>query len=249
MFLFLPPVFGYSPNGINVQQSMASKPNSYQQHHLRSLLMPNSPSFMNNNHAHHLGRLPGSPGAQHLMMNMVSPHHLQVGSAPVAPVMKTSLWDRQQMYGGESPHEGSGYQMGAIRNVGVPGFPASPARDISSPINFSHVHGNEMSKNAGIQSPQQMNHMFHDRNTMNSLPTSFGSPSERVRRSRNETNLSHADRKHYELNIDRILRGDDNRTTLMIKNIPNKYVLLTLLSSCCLFVFITEAWHHLAHIC
>ncbi|KAL2935604.1 Protein MEI2-like 4 [Bienertia sinuspersici] len=224
-------VYGYSPNGLNLHQSMASKSNSFQQQHLRSLLMPNSPSFMNNNHAHHLGRLPGSPGAQHLMMNMVSPvHHLQVGSAPVAPVMKASLWDRQQMYTGEN-HEASGYQMGAMRNVGIPGFSASPAREISSPINFSHVHGTEMPKNAGIQSPQQMNHMFHERNTMNSLPTSFGSPSERVRRSRNETNLSHADRKHYELNIERILRGDDNRTTLMIKNIPNKYTSKMLLAT------------------
>lgn len=224
-------VFGYSPNGVPVHQSMGSKSNSYQQHHLRSLLMPNSPSFLNNNHAHHLGRLPGSPGAPHLMMNMVSPvHHLQVGSAPVAPVMKSSLWDRQQIYAGES-HETSGYQMGAIRNVGIPGFSASPAREISSPISFSHVHGSEMSKNAGIQSPQQMSHLFHERNTMNSLPTSFGSPSERVRRSRNETNLSHADRKHYELNIDRILRGDDNRTTLMIKNIPNKYTSKMLLAT------------------
>ncbi|XP_057516597.1 protein MEI2-like 1 isoform X2 [Amaranthus tricolor] len=215
-------VFGYSPNGLHRYQSMASKSNSYQQHHLRSLLMPNSPSFLNNNHAHHLGRLPGSPGAPHLLMNMVSPvHHLQVGSAPVVPVVKASLWDRQQIFGGES-HEASGYQMGAIRNVGIPGFSPSPARELSSPISFNHVHGADMSNNAGIQSPQQMSHLFHERNTMNSLPTSFGSPSERVRRSRNETNLSHTDRKHYELNIDRILRGDDNRTTLMIKNIPNK---------------------------
>lgn len=224
-------VFGFSPNGLHVHQSMASKSNSYQQHQLRSLLMPNSPSFLNNNHANHLGRLPGSPGAPHLMMNMVSPvHHLQVGSAPVAPVMKASLWDRQQIYAGES-HEASGYQMGAIRNVGLPGYSASPAREISSPISFSHVHGTEMSKNAGIQSPQQLSHMFHERNTMNSLPTSFGSPSERVRRSRNETNLSHADRKHYELNIERILRGDDIRTTLMIKNIPNKYTSKMLLAT------------------
>ncbi|XP_057519008.1 protein MEI2-like 4 isoform X1 [Amaranthus tricolor] len=224
-------VFGYSPNGLHVHQSMASKSNSYQQNHLRSLLMPNSPSLLNNNHGRHLGMLPGSPGAPHLMMNMVSPvHHLQVGSAPVAPVVKAQLWDRQQIYGGE-PHEASGYQIGAMRNVGIPGFSASPAREISSPISFTHVHNAEMSKNAGIQSPQQMNHLFHERNSMNSLPTSFGSPSERVRRSRNETNLTHADRKHYELNIDRILRGDDNRTTLMIKNIPNKYTSKMLLAT------------------
>lgn len=29
-------------------------------------------------------------------------------------------------------------------------------------------------------------------------------------------------KKQYELDIDRVFRGDDSRTTLMIKNIPNK---------------------------
>ncbi|KAH9615770.1 hypothetical protein KSS87_012345 [Heliosperma pusillum] len=218
--------FGYSPNGIHMPQSMASKSNSYQHHHLRSLRIPNTPSYLNNNHAHHIGRLHGSPGAPHLMMNMGSPvHQLQVGSAPV---MKASLWDRQQMFNGES-HEASGYQMGAIRGMGIPGYSPSHPRDISSRGSFSHV--SEVSKNGGLGSPQHMNHMFHERNLMNSLPTSFGSPGERARTRRNETNLSHADRKHYELNVDRIMRGDDTRTTLMIKNIPNKYTSKMLLAT------------------
>ncbi|KAL9231563.1 hypothetical protein vseg_006779 [Gypsophila vaccaria] len=219
--------FGYSPNGIHIPQSMASKSNSYQQHHLRSLLIPNSPSFMNNSPAHHIGRLSGSPGAPHLMMNIASPvHQLQVGSAPV---IKASLWDRQQMYAGES-HEASGYQMGSLRSMGIPGFSPSHPREITSYGSLSHA--SEVSKNAALHSPQQMSHMFHERNSMNSLPTSFGSPSERVRSRRNETNnLSHSDRKHYELNIDRILRGDDCRTTLMIKNIPNKYTSKMLLAT------------------
>ncbi|KAK9748240.1 hypothetical protein RND81_02G045200 [Saponaria officinalis] len=217
--------FGYSPHRIHMPQSMASKSNSYQQHHLRSLHMPNSPSFLNNNHAPHIGRLPGSPGGPHIMMNMASPvHRLHVGSAPA---IKASLWDRPQMYTGES-HDGSGYQMG-IRSMGIPGFSPSHPRDISSHGSFSHV--GEVSKNGGLHSPQQMGHMFHERNLMNSLPTSFGSPSERGRTRRNETNLSHADRKHYELNVDRIMRGDDSRTTLMIKNIPNKYTSKMLLAT------------------
>ncbi|KAL9239397.1 hypothetical protein vseg_013727 [Gypsophila vaccaria] len=216
---------GYSPNRIHMPQSMASKSNSYQHHQLRSLHMPNSPSFLNNNHAHHIGRLPGSPGAPHLMMNMASPvHRHHVGSAPA---MKASLWERQQMYTGES-HDTSNYQMG-IRSMGIPGFSPSHPRDISSHGSFSHV--SEMSKSGGMHSPQQMGHMFHERNLMNSLPTSFGSPGERARSRRNETNLSHADRKHYELNVDRIMRGDDTRTTLMIKNIPNKYTSKMLLAT------------------
>ncbi|KAK9668983.1 hypothetical protein RND81_13G100700 [Saponaria officinalis] len=215
--------FGYSPNEIHIPQLMTNKSNSYQQqHHLRSLLVPNSTSLLNNNHAHHIGRLHGSPGASHLMMNIGSPvHQLQAGSAPS---MKGSPWDRQQIYAGE-PRDACGYQMGAIRSMGIPGFSPSHPREISSHGGF------EVSKSGGIHSPQQMSHMFHDRSPMNSLPTSFGSPSERVRNRRNDTNLSHADRKHYELNIDRIMRGDDCRTTLMIKNIPNKYTSKMLLAT------------------
>ncbi|KAK9684355.1 hypothetical protein RND81_10G204400 [Saponaria officinalis] len=218
--------FGYSPNGIHIPQSMANKSNSYQHYHLRSLLIPNSPSFLNNNHTHHIGRLSVSPGASHPMMNIASPvHQLQVGSAPV---LEASLWDRQQIYTRES-HEASSYQMGSIRNMGIPGFSPSHPREITS--YGSLTRASEVLKNAALQSPQQMSHMFHERNSMNSLPTSFGSPSERVRSRRNETNLSHSDRKHYELNIDRILRGDDSRTTLMIKNIPNKYTSKMLLAT------------------
>ncbi|KAH9617555.1 hypothetical protein KSS87_013851 [Heliosperma pusillum] len=214
--------FGYSPNEIRIAQSMASKSNSYQNQHLRSVLTPNSPSFLSNNHSHHIGRLHGSPRAPHLMMNMASPmHQHQAGSAPV---IKASLWDRQQMYMGES-RETSDYQMGSIRSMGISGFSPSHPREISSRGSF------EVSKNGGLHSPQQMSHMFHERSSMNSLPTSFGSPSERIRNRRNDTNLSHADRKHYELNIDRIMRGDDNRTTLMIKNIPNKYTSKMLLAT------------------
>ncbi|XP_074316498.1 protein MEI2-like 4 [Silene latifolia] len=219
--------FGYSSNRIHIPQSTASKSNSYQHHHLGSLLIPNSRAFLNSNPAHHIGKLPGSPGAQHLMMNISSPthHQLQVGSAPV---LKASLWERQQRYSGES-HEASAYQMGSIRSLGIPGFSPSHPPEISSYGSFSHI--TDACKNGGLRSSQQKGRMFHERNSMNSLPTSFGSPSERSRSRRNETNLSHSDRKHYMLNMDRILRGDDRRTTLMIKNIPNKYTSKMLLAT------------------
>lgn len=55
---------------------------------------------------------------------------------------------------------------------------------------------------------------------------SFDSPNERSRNRRNEGNSSQPDnKKQFELDLERILRGDDKRTTLMIKNIPNKYVI------------------------
>lgn len=57
---------------------------------------------------------------------------------------------------------------------------------------------------------------------------SFDPPSERVRSRRNEGSSDQADKKQYELDIERIVQGEDNRTTLMIKNIPNKYAFLFL---------------------
>lgn len=62
---------------------------------------------------------------------------------------------------------------------------------------------------------------------MISMPASFDSASERVRNlshRRNDVNSNLADKKQYELDTDRILRGEDVRTTLMIKNIPNNIV-------------------------
>ncbi|CAA6660054.1 unnamed protein product [Spirodela intermedia] len=50
--------------------------------------------------------------------------------------------------------------------------------------------------------PLQNRHIFH--------------ASDRARRQSNS-------RRQYELDIERIIRGEDSRTTLMIKNIPNKY--------------------------
>lgn len=65
--------------------------------------------------------------------------------------------------------------------------------------------------------------------TMNSSPqtaNSLGSTSEfwrNISRRRNHGNYSNVNKKEFELDIERILRGKDGRTTLMLKNIPNKY--------------------------
>lgn len=64
------------------------------------------------------------------------------------------------------------------------------------------------------------------------IMNSFDSPNERTRSRRNDGNSNQIDnKKQYELDLDRILRGDDNRTTLMIKNIPNKYTSKMLLAA------------------
>nr|GEW14021.1 protein MEI2-like 4 isoform X1 [Tanacetum cinerariifolium]GEY96322.1 protein MEI2-like 4 isoform X1 [Tanacetum cinerariifolium] len=63
---------------------------------------------------------------------------------------------------------------------------------------------------------------------------SFGKMKNRARRNnhdRHENSSCHADEKKYELDIERLLRREDCRTTMMIKHIPNKYSLTMLLAA------------------
>ncbi|KAJ8450000.1 hypothetical protein Cgig2_029362 [Carnegiea gigantea] len=56
--------------------------------------------------------------------------------------------------------------------------------------------------------------------------------SERVRSRRVETNTNQVDtKKQFQLDLEKIASGEDTRTTLMIKNIPNKYTSKMLLAA------------------
>ncbi|GAV60198.1 RRM_1 domain-containing protein/RRM_2 domain-containing protein [Cephalotus follicularis] len=204
--------------------------NSHQHHPTAPMIWPNLPSFVNGVHSHRLPHMPGFSRVP-LMLNSAPPVHHHIGSAPA---VNHSLWDRLHAYSGESP-EPSGFHMGSIGSVGFLGSSSSRPMEVASHI-FSHAGGNclDLTKSAGLRSPQQMCHLFPGRNTMISMPASFDSPGERVRNlshRRNESNSNHADKKQYELDVDRILRGEDTRTTLMIKNIPNKYTSKMLLAA------------------
>jgi hypothetical protein len=158
------------------------------------------------------------------MLNSVLPinsHH--VGSAPA---VNPSIWDRQHAYAGESP-EASGFHPGSLGNMRISNN-SMHAMDFVSHNIFPHVGGNCMDlpippKNIGLQSHHQRCMIFSGRGQMIPVMNSFDPPNERPRSRRNEGGSSQADnKKQYELDIDRIMRGEDNRTTLMIKNIPNK---------------------------
>ncbi|XP_044502057.1 protein MEI2-like 1 isoform X3 [Mangifera indica] len=227
-------VFGSSGNGnysVHGNPFVWNNSNSHQQHPSSPMVWSNSPSFLNGLHASHIPHMPGFPSGPTLMLNTASPVHHHIGSAPA---VNPAPWDRQHAYAGESP-ETSNFLLGSLRSVGIPVRSPSHPMDIASHNIFSHG-GNcvDMTKNAGLRSPQQMCHFFPGRNPIISMQASFESPNERVRNfsyRRNETNSNHADKKQYELDIDRILRGEDSRTTLMIKNIPNKYTSKMLLAA------------------
>ncbi|XWS60194.1 hypothetical protein CRYUN_Cryun07bG0014600 [Craigia yunnanensis] len=226
-------VFGSFGNGslsLNGNHYMWNNCNSHQQHPSSAMVWPNSSSFVNSIHANRLLHMPAFPRAPPVMFNVGSSVHHHIGSAP--PV-NSAFWDRRHPYAGESP-ETSGFHLGSLGSVGFPGSSPSHPVEIASHNLFSHVGGMDLMKNGGVNSPQQMCHLFPGRNPMILMPASADSPNERVRnfsQRRNELNSSNSDKKQYELDMDRIIRGDDSRTTLMIKNIPNKYTSKMLLAA------------------
>ncbi|XP_010546097.1 PREDICTED: protein MEI2-like 1 [Tarenaya hassleriana] len=207
--------------------------NTHQPSLTSGMMWPNSPSHVNSIPQ----RIPTAASfsrAPSLMVNMSSsPVQHHIGSAPV---MNSPFWDRRQPFVAESP-ESSGFHLGSHRSMGFPGSSPSHPMEIASQKIFAHVVGNRIDLNAAnavMRSPQQMPNLFPGRNPMVSMPGSFDSPTERYRtlsHRRSDPGSTNADKKQYELDIDRILHGEDSRTTLMIKNIPNKYTSKMLLAA------------------
>ncbi|XWS51503.1 hypothetical protein CRYUN_Cryun12cG0181700 [Craigia yunnanensis] len=96
-------VFGSSGNGnlsLNGNHYMWNNSKSHQQHPSSAMVWPNSPSFVNGIHANRLPHIPAFPRAPPVMLNVGSPVHHHIGSAP--PV-NSAFWDRRHPYAGESP--------------------------------------------------------------------------------------------------------------------------------------------------
>ncbi|KAJ8772395.1 hypothetical protein K2173_027572 [Erythroxylum novogranatense] len=225
--------FGSSGNGSRTlpgHQYMWNSANSSQQHHSNHLIWQNSTTFTNGVHTHQFPRMTGFPRAPPMMLNAAHAQH-HVGSAPS---VNPSLWDMRHAYSGESP-EASSFHLGSLGSLGFPGSSPPHPMEIASRNMFSRVGGNglDMTNRTGLHT-QQIRHIFPGRNPMISSPTSFDSSNERMRnlsQRRVESNSNNSDKKQFELDVDRIIRGEDNRTTLMIKNIPNKYTSKMLLAA------------------
>lgn len=194
----------------------------------QAILWPNSPSFVNGIGAAHPPQLHAVPRAPSHMLNALVPlnnHH--VGSAPS---VNPSLWDRRHTYAGESP-DASVFHPGSLGNMRISGNSPHPLEFVPHNI-FPRPGGNCMdvpipSKNIGLHPHHQRCMIFPARGQMLPMMSSFDSPNERTRNRRNEGNSSQPEnKKQFELDVDRIVRGEDKRTTLMIKNIPNKYVVI-----------------------
>jgi len=168
--------------------------------------------------SHHPPPMHGLPRAPSHMLNTVLPlHPHHVGSAPA---VNPSIWERRQPYIRDST-DAPAFHPGSLGSMGFCG--SSPMHPLVPHNIFPHSGGNCID-HVGIPSPQQRFHMFQGRNHIIPMPPSFDAPNDRIRSRRSDMNANQADsKKQYELDIECIIRGEDSRTTLMIKNIPNKY--------------------------
>lgn len=210
-------------------------------HPQHARMWPNSPSqsFVSAvGSPNPLPQLHGFSRAPSHMPNPVLPvnnHH--VGSAPTV----NPLWDRRHAFAGESP-KASGFHPGSLESMRMSNNSQHSVDFVSQNI-FPHMSGNVMDMpiphgNLGFQSHQPRRMMFSRRAQTISMVNSFDTPGERAR----NRNSNQADnKKQFELDLDRIIRGEDNRTTLMIKNIPNKYVAISLT----VFVVLRKICHSL----
>lgn len=187
-----------------------------------SMMWPNSPSLMNGVGSAPL--VPRAPSHGNAFLHMNNHQHQHVGSAPS---VNPSIWDRRHSYAGESP-DASVFHPGSLGNMRVPGL------DFVSHNNmFPPPHMGDMPIPSKTIAHHQNNLMFPARGQMIPMMASFdSSSSDRARIRRTEATSNQADnKKQFDLDLDRIMRGEDRRTTLMIKNIPNKYTSKMLLAA------------------
>ncbi|GAB2214062.1 hypothetical protein Drorol1_Dr00018396 [Drosera rotundifolia] len=183
-----------------------------------SLNWPNSPSYISEVSAlHSSSQVHGFPRTPSHMTS----HH--VGSAPT---INTS-WDRRVAHSMGSP-DASTIHQGPLGTMQLSGSPMHHMEFVSRNF-YPQLEENcsslpVPSRNRGANSYRDRSVLQSGRSQMNFSRSPFGHANERMRSRRSDNSSSQGDdKKLYELDLDSILRGEDNRTTLMIKNIPNKY--------------------------
>ncbi|KAL5564805.1 hypothetical protein UlMin_027969 [Ulmus minor] len=141
------------------------------------------------------------------------PHH--IGSAPA---VNPSLWEKHAY----SPKTSS-LHLSSLRSAGFLGSSLQlQSVDFSSQnIFFSQIGGNRMGISALQHSSEHSYQFFPGRDPV----------ARNLSQRRNKANPNNVDKKQFELDIDRLLQGEDKRTMLMIKNIPNKYTSKMLLAA------------------
>uniref|UniRef100_A0A0E0DKR6 RRM domain-containing protein n=1 Tax=Oryza meridionalis TaxID=40149 RepID=A0A0E0DKR6_9ORYZ len=180
----------------------------------------------------HTNVFPQSPSAPILWSNLQHPMH--VHSYPGVPphMLNTGSYPMDQHHLGSAPDNGGSFgnvhsfHPGSLGSIGLHGSPQLYPSELSA---FASNRGNFREAmfspvGGGFQSLQQMCNAINGRNPMIHVSTSYDATNDRMRSRRHDGNPAQSENKRqFELDIDRIAKGEDSRTTLMIKNIPNKY--------------------------
>uniref|UniRef100_A0A6M2EZ78 RRM domain-containing protein n=1 Tax=Populus davidiana TaxID=266767 RepID=A0A6M2EZ78_9ROSI len=156
--------------------------------------------------------------------SLLGSHHHHVGSAPSGLPL-----DRHFGFFPESPETSFMNQvalggMGLNHNTGNYMINMGGRAAVGAGIGLPGPLTENGSPSYRVMSLPRPNPMFMGAGSY-SGPVTIGNEGflERVRSRRVENNGSQIDcKKQYQLDLDKIISGEDNRTTLMIKNIPNK---------------------------
>ncbi|GJM94252.1 hypothetical protein PR202_ga10882 [Eleusine coracana subsp. coracana] len=172
------------------------------------------------------------PSAPVLWSNFQHPMHMH-GYSAVPPHMLNTCAHPMDHHLGSAPNNVGGFasmhtfHSRSHESVRLSGSPQQYPSDLSAlgPTRGNYRETMFSPVSAGFPSPQQFFHATNGRNPMLRVSTSYDATNDRIRSRRHDGNVvqSEENKKQFELDIDRIAKGEDLRTTLMIKNIPNKY--------------------------
>ncbi|KAK3024019.1 hypothetical protein RJ639_030160, partial [Escallonia herrerae] len=169
----------------------------------------------------HNGR-PGFNSSQH--------HHYHVGSAPsVVPLERHFGYyhdSAEKLYMNHTAFGSMGVGCSDRSFMGARGA-------VNTGVSIPGNHSENGSPGFHMMSSPRLSPMFIGNGPYTGLlPTTMEGLMERGRSRRAENSGSQIDsKKLFQLDLEKILRGEDTRTTLMIKNIPNKYTAKMLLAA------------------
>ncbi|CAM0958839.1 unnamed protein product [Alopecurus aequalis] len=188
-------------------------------------------------HGHHYSwnnsnAFPQSPSSPMLWSNMQHPVRMH-GYPGVPPhTLNTGAYPMDQHHMGSAPSNGGNFgnvrsvHQGSLGSVGFPGSPQLYPSDLAvfPPARGSYRETMFSPVGAGFPSLPQMCRGISGRNPMGPVSASYDATNDRMRSRRHDgNNVQPENKRQFELDIDRIAKGEDSRTTLMLKNIPNKY--------------------------
>ncbi|KAJ7532725.1 hypothetical protein O6H91_13G016700 [Diphasiastrum complanatum] len=218
-----------APNGSLACQQFLwghSSPFSPSSQSASQLAWPNS--FNQGGHPHSYA----GPHGQHRLITAMAPHVQQIGSAATSG--ETSIVGHQNGFIGDSPGMMPLPRSDSVGAVGMGRAHPTTIGGVTGLINIRHPYSScgsfdqGSSPNFGVLSPQLRTR----------IPPFVGAPgsldglNDRARLRRGDSFSAQVDnKKQFQLDLERILQGEDARTTLMIKNIPNKYTSKMLLAA------------------